>query len=141
MLADDQLNGNQWGRNTKKYPILLPIAFILTFGMNLFLVLKGTATRGANNWIDLGFFKLQPSELAKPTMIICLSLLFEKYYRKLKDAGIGTYILFQETVMCLQLIWSQRVILINGEYLYVPEAQSSVFKCLYQILINRNTGR
>ena len=49
----------------------------------------GVSTRGAQNWIDLKFFKLQPSELAKPTLIICLSLLFEKHYKKLKDLTIA----------------------------------------------------
>ena len=70
---------------TKNYRKWLPIIYIVVFGMNLFLILKGVATRGANNWIDLGFMKIQPSELAKPTLIITMSLMFESYFRKLKD--------------------------------------------------------
>ena len=73
---------------TKDYGKLIIWVFIAILGLNLFLVLKGVSTRGAQNWIDLGFFKLQPSELAKPILIICLSLLFEKYFRKLKDITI-----------------------------------------------------
>jgi len=69
---------------TKDYGKLIIWVFIIVLGLNAFLVLKGVSTRGAQNWIDLGFFKLQPSELAKPTLIVCLSLLFEKYYKKLK---------------------------------------------------------
>ena len=64
---------------TKDYGKLIIWVFIIVLGLNLYLVLKGVSTRGAQNWINLGFFKLQPSELAKPTMIVCLSLLFEKY--------------------------------------------------------------
>ena len=70
---------------TKNYKKWLPLIYIVVFGMNLFLILKGVATRGANNWIDLGFMKIQPSELAKPTLIISLSLMFQMYFKKLKD--------------------------------------------------------
>ena len=74
---------------TKEYSKLVLIGFFATLGLNVLLVVKGVATRGANNWINLGLFKLQPSELAKPILIICLSLLFEKYYKKLKDNTIS----------------------------------------------------
>lgn len=73
---------------TRDYGKLIIWVFILVLGFNLYLVLKGVSTRGAQNWINLGFFKLQPSELAKPTLIVCLSLLFEKYYKKLKDPEV-----------------------------------------------------
>ena len=70
---------------TKDYKKWLPFIYKVVFGLNLFLILKGVATRGANNWINLGFMKIQPSELAKPTLILALSLLFRKNYYKLKD--------------------------------------------------------
>ena len=70
---------------TKDYKKWLPFIYIVVFGLNLFLILKGVATRGANNWINLGFMKIQPSELAKPTLILAMSLLFRKNYYKLKD--------------------------------------------------------
>lgn len=70
---------------TKDYKKWLPLIYIVVFGMNLFLILKGVATRGANNWINLGFMKIQPSELAKPTLILAMSLMFQMYYTKLKD--------------------------------------------------------
>ena len=70
---------------TKDYRKLIPLVYIVVFSMNLYLILKGVATRGANNWIDLKFIKIQPSELAKPTLIVTMSILFEIYYKKLKD--------------------------------------------------------
>lgn len=70
---------------TKNYKKWLPLIYIVVFGMNLFLILKGVATRGANNWIDLGFMKIQPSELAKPTLILTMGLMFEMYFKRLKD--------------------------------------------------------
>lgn len=70
---------------TKNYYKYMPLLYILILGLNFWLVLKGSAHRGANNWIDLGFFKLQPSELAKPILIVTLACLFEKYYKHLKN--------------------------------------------------------
>lgn len=72
----------------KKYYKILPFAFIAIFTLNLWLVLKGSSTRGANNWIDLGFFNLQPSEVSKPVVIVCLSFLFEIFYKKLQNPKI-----------------------------------------------------
>ena len=71
--------------NTKNYGKLALGVFLIILFLNLSLVLQGVSTRGAQNWINLKFFKLQPSELAKPTLIICLSLLFDKYFKKLKN--------------------------------------------------------
>ncbi len=70
---------------TKDYGKFAIWVFIIVFSLNLYLVFKGGSTRGAQNWVDLGFFKLQPSELAKPTIIVCLSLLFEKHFKKLMN--------------------------------------------------------
>lgn len=70
---------------TKNYKKWLPIIYVIVLGMNLFLILKGVTTRGASNWIDLGFMKIQPSELAKPTLILTMSLMFEMYFKKLKN--------------------------------------------------------
>ena len=68
---------------TRKYRNWLPLIYISVFALNLYLILKGVATRGANNWIDLKFIKVQPSEFAKPILILVMSLLIETYYRKL----------------------------------------------------------
>jgi len=70
---------------TSDYGKLAPIVFWGVLALNFILVVWGASTRGAQNWINLGFFKLQPSELAKPTLIICLSLLIEKFYKRLQE--------------------------------------------------------
>lgn len=72
----------------KKYSKFLPLMFFGVLGLNIWLVLKGSSTRGANNWVQLGFFNLQPSEIAKPIMIVCLAFLFEKFYKALQDSKI-----------------------------------------------------
>ena len=42
----------------KKYYKFIPILVVGIIGLNLFLIVQGTTTRGASNWIDLGFFNL-----------------------------------------------------------------------------------
>ena len=76
--------------------IAILFLWILVFGLNLYMVIQGSGTRGANNWIKipgLGF-QLQPGEFAKPVLIVSMSLLLEaatKYFinKKIKHtAGI-----------------------------------------------------
>ena len=70
--------------------------WILVFGLNLYMILQGSSNRGANNWIKLPIigFQLQPGELAKPVLILSISLMLEAatgYFinRKIKHrAGI-----------------------------------------------------
>lgn len=75
--------------NTKEYK---KYAFIGFIGINLILLylwLYGTAHKGAQNWLYIpGFGSFQPSEFAKPIIIVSLALLFEKFYKKLQDKRI-----------------------------------------------------
>lgn len=72
---------------TKYYKFLMPFLYTLVLILNLILVLKGVSTRGAQNWFSLGFIKIQPSELAKPMLILTLSLLFEKFHNKITQSN------------------------------------------------------
>ena len=75
--------------NTKKYKSLAFLGFIIINVLLLYLWLKGTAHKGAQNWLTLPLFgTFQPSEFAKPIIIVCLSLLFEQYAQKLKNTKI-----------------------------------------------------
>ena len=85
---------------TEKYRwsnyIVIKVIWIIVFGLNAWMIIQGTANRGANNWIKIPIinFQLQPGELAKPILIVSISLMLEaavKYFknRKLKHtAGI-----------------------------------------------------
>ncbi len=70
---------------TKNYKKWIVIIYTIVFSLNAYLILKGVSTRGANNWINLKFMKIQPSEFAKPTLIITMAVLFEMYYKKLNN--------------------------------------------------------
>lgn len=76
------------GIPTKNYKIFIKPIYLIFLGLNLYLILKGVATRGAANWIKLGFFNLQPSEFTKPLMILYLSILFERYEKVLSNPNV-----------------------------------------------------
>jgi rod shape determining protein RodA len=52
-----------------------------TIGL-LVIVLGFSAARGSQRWIQLPFFTLQPSELGKATMIVCLALIVADCVRR-----------------------------------------------------------
>lgn len=52
-----------------------------TIGL-LVIVLGFSAARGSQRWIPLPFFTLQPSEIGKATMIVCLSLIVADCVRR-----------------------------------------------------------
>ena len=70
---------------TKDYKKWMLVIFPIILALNAYLVLKGGATRGASNWINLKVIKIQPSEFAKPVLIITMSILFSKFYKKLNS--------------------------------------------------------
>lgn len=75
--------------DTKNYSMFAVIAYFCVLGLLVYLSLHGEAHRGSVNWIKLGPIRFQPSEFAKPVVIVCLSLVFEKFYRKLKNKKIS----------------------------------------------------
>lgn len=66
--------------STKKYKPLFTLAFIIISGLLIYLLLYGSFSRGAKNWISIFGFSIQPSEFAKPIIIVCLALIFDKFY-------------------------------------------------------------
>lgn len=76
---------------TKKYKKLGFIAFLGILGLLIYLLLYGSVHKGSINWIKFAGFTLQPSELAKPVMIVCLAVLFEIFYKKLRSKNSNHY--------------------------------------------------
>ena len=67
-----------------KLPISLLLRlsiFVYFFGLLLLILVDffGTNINGAKRWLDLGFFKLQPSELMKIGVPLLLAWLYEKF--------------------------------------------------------------
>ena len=72
-------------KDTKKYPFYAFVAFITITICILYLFLYGTFHKGAQNWLSIGQVKFQPSEFAKPIIIVCLALIFDKAKIKLRN--------------------------------------------------------
>lgn len=74
--------------DTKKYHRLVPFLFIGVLILNLYVIINGAVTRGATNWISLGFFNLQPSEIAKPVLIAALAIYIERFGKKFRNPKV-----------------------------------------------------
>ncbi len=76
---------------TKQYKPFAIIGYIVIGILLLYLTFFGTSNRGAKNWISIAGITFQPSEFAKPIIIVCLALFYEKYYNYFKTKGINHY--------------------------------------------------
>lgn len=73
------------------YRFFKSVAWIFYFAVILLLVYVdffGMAAGGAMRWIDLGFFQLQPSEVAKPALALILASFFSNKIGKLRFRDI-----------------------------------------------------
>ena len=71
---------------TKVYKNLIWLAYLIVLGLVLLLFPFGKEVNGATNWLPIpGFGTLQPSEFAKPVMIVLFAILFEQNYRILSS--------------------------------------------------------
>ena len=70
---------------SEKYWFWVQLAFVIILGILLYLSFNGSDTRGAQNWVSLFGFTFQPSEFSKPIIIVYLSMIFERFYKKLKN--------------------------------------------------------
>lgn len=74
---------------SKKYGPFAYFSFLVLLIISIYLLINGEAHKGAINWISIGGVKFQPSELSKIVIIVCLSLMFEKFYKKLRTKNIN----------------------------------------------------
>ncbi len=59
-----------------KYKKFINIFLYGTIALLLYLIVNGKATNGSKSWIDLGYFNLQPSELAKTVLILYMAIYY-----------------------------------------------------------------
>jgi rod shape determining protein RodA len=58
-----------------------------TLGVMVFVLVAGAATRGSKRWIDVGFFKFQPSEFGKVLFVLVLAGFLAERARSINSAG------------------------------------------------------
>ncbi|EEU30639.1 putative stage V sporulation protein E [Limosilactobacillus coleohominis 101-4-CHN] len=69
-----------------RHPRLLMIFFAVLLVMLLYVKIFGAAVNGAQGWINLGFFSIQPAEIAKLFLIMYLANQFAHY-----NEQVGVY--------------------------------------------------
>lgn len=77
---------------TKSYYLFGKASYFVIAALSILVTFKGENWSGNQNWITLPIIgAVQPSEFAKPFLIVYLSLLFEQFYRKLRNKDIKHY--------------------------------------------------
>ena len=76
------------------YTKFAKIAYIGSLIILLIVPIIGSSTKGATRWLDLGFVRFQPSEIAKIALIIFYAAWLTKNKDKLKTLKIGFIIPF-----------------------------------------------
>lgn len=78
--------------NSKAYKGLIWPAYGACLIMVILLFFIGEEINGAKNWLPVpGLGNIQPSEFAKPVMIVTLAVLFEQFYRILRSNNSKRY--------------------------------------------------
>ncbi len=77
--------------DTKKYPFWVAVAYFVILVILIYLSVSGTEQRGAKNWVRIAGISFQPSEFAKPIIIVSLASLFDIFKGKLKNKRIPHY--------------------------------------------------
>lgn len=88
---------------TKYYKFFIYPIFATMIVLNIW-ALSFPEIGGSRNWINLGFMKIQPSELSKPVIILFLSILFEKYYKKLRTVNTKHYDIIGRLILAASII-------------------------------------
>ena len=77
---------------TKVYKNLILFGYVAVLGLVILLFFFGKEVNGAINWLPIpGIGTLQPSELAKPVIIVTLAVLFEQNYSLLRSNNPKRY--------------------------------------------------
>ena len=78
------------------------IFYIIILGLLVWVALYGVKASGSRRWIDLYFLNLQPSELMKIAVILCLA----KFFHRVRTSSTNTFssILFSLTIIIIPCI-------------------------------------
>ncbi len=70
-----------------------PVFFVISFLLLAAVPVIGTTVNGAKRWIDLGFFRFQPTDIMKLALVMMLAWYISRYvdaYRDFDDRTIAT---------------------------------------------------
>ncbi len=108
--------------------------YLLNIGSLVFVLHAGKIAKGAERWIPIGGFNLQPSEFGKVIMIFCLAAFISKstkYINKIWVLGINAILL----VIPIVLIMMQPSLSTSIIFIAIFAAQIFVAKIDYRYII------
>lgn len=82
MIVFAKIDYHIWQKISKPFIIISLVLLVL-------VLFSGFSAKGASRWINLGFMKFQPSELAKFALILHLAVLLTKKQERIKDIKQG----------------------------------------------------
>ncbi|MDD6223585.1 MAG: FtsW/RodA/SpoVE family cell cycle protein [bacterium] len=85
--------------HSKSYRIFSTMGVYLIGALLILLLIYGTVKNAAINWIDLGFFSIQPSEFAKIIIILWLASYYESNKHKLNSYLVVLYPIFVSLIL------------------------------------------
>jgi rod shape determining protein RodA len=59
--------------------------YVLTLGLLALVILAGTVSRGSRRWIDVSFFRFQPSEFGKLLLVLVLAALLADRLQRMEE--------------------------------------------------------
>ncbi len=75
------------------------VFYVITLGLLVVVELAGTIGMGAQRWLNLGYFNLQPSELMKIALVLALARYF--HGGSIEDVGRPTYLIIPLVMIAL----------------------------------------
>jgi len=109
------------------------VLYVVMVALLLFVLISGRISHGATRWINLGFFQLQPSEVAKFVMIIVLAKYFSQKGEKMVNlssfaislayTAIPVFLVLIQpdlgTALVLIAIWGGMVLASQAKKIYI----------------------
>ncbi|MBA3676430.1 MAG: rod shape-determining protein RodA [Sphingosinicella sp.] len=98
-------------------------AYGLVFFLLIAVMLYGAIGGGARSWLEFGFIRLQPSELMKPIVILCLA----SFYARLPSAEIRKF----------SAIWPAALIIVIPDFIILlqPDLGTSLLLLLGGVMV------
>jgi rod shape determining protein RodA len=131
-----------------------PLAYLVSLSLLILVEFIGTVGMGAQRWIDLGFFVLQPSELAKVSLVMVLAAYYDwldvkKVSHPLWILAPLLLILLPTALVLKQPDLGTALLLIMGggimmfvagvHWLYFAAVASAGVGAIYAVIVSRGT--
>lgn len=115
--------------------LLLPF-FVTVVVLLLLVPIIGKEVKGAQSWISIGGFSLQPTELAKLAVIIYLATIISKKGEKIRDFKKGVFpplvvVGFISLLIMMQPDLGSTMILVSGALLMIAVGGANLKHLLY----------